>query len=124
MVKYMEEKAHAEDFCKEFCTDIAQEKQAKCVSACVNRAENTLHTFEPEQSRIIISRHYPAPQATEHHLKDERSDLIGALRNAINQMNIGQPGDFPKLVTNVQPNVRFDIKQTDANGLGGILNAW
>jgi hypothetical protein len=110
MVKYMEEKVHAEDFCKEFCTGLSQENLSKCVASCVKRAETTLHNFEPEQSRIIISIHYPAPQITKHHLKDERSDLIGALRSAINKIITPLPSDFSKLVTNVQPNVRSDIK--------------
>jgi hypothetical protein len=77
----------------------------------------------PETQKVIIDKVINA-NLNLNLLRDEKSDAIGALRAAISTMATGLPGDFPKLCTNVAPNVRFDIRQTDANGLGGILNAW
>jgi hypothetical protein len=77
----------------------------------------------PETHKVIIDKVINLNQNS-NLLRDERSDAIGALKAAISTMAIGLPGDFANLCTNVAPNVRFDIRQTDANGLGGILNSW
>ena len=57
-------------------------------------------------------------------LGDERSDLLESLRIGINAMQSPLPGNFGGLVANVATNQRFDIQQTDMNGVEGILSGW
>jgi hypothetical protein len=124
MVKYMEEKVHADDFCKEFCTGLAQENLSKCVVSCVKRTENTLQSFEPEETRVIISEQYTTPATSAHQLKTPAADAIGSIRYTVALMNYPLPPDFPKLVTNIIPNVRFGSLKTDAKGLATVLYGW
>jgi hypothetical protein len=92
----MEEQPHAKQFCTDYCSILPSTDKAKCEASCVLRAESSLHNMMPEETRVIIDKIIThEPTSSEHNLKDERSDAIGALRQAVSSLATGLPGDFP-----------------------------
>jgi hypothetical protein len=83
MINYMEEQAHAKEFCTSFCAAMPQADQDKCMTACVNRAESTLHNMKPEEKVVLIDKiieHEQTISTSTHTLRDEKSDLIATMK--------------------------------------------
>ena len=70
---------------------------------------------------ILVNRKVESPCTM---LGDAKEDLIRSLKAGVQALRTDLPLNFGRLVTNLETNHRFDIRETDTNGVEGVLKEW